>query len=115
MFQNKIEMEKVQENLRTLRMLKGIKVESIAKGLGITKSSYSNIETGKTEITLSRLQAIADFLQVHYDLILHGHTVNYQNLPVGVSSLVVDSNLLHNIVNLHSSIVELVGSINNKI
>ncbi|ULT42151.1 helix-turn-helix domain-containing protein [Niabella defluvii] len=116
MHQTKIEIEKVSENLRVLRMLRGIKVESVAKGIGITKSSYSNIETGKTEITLSRLQDIADYFQIDYNVILHGHLDNYQSLTVGRSDeLIIDSKLLQNIVNVHSSIVELVERITQKI
>ncbi|MCH5687928.1 helix-turn-helix transcriptional regulator [Niabella sp. W65] len=115
MHQTKIEIEKVSENLRVLRMLRGIKVESVAKGIGITKSSYSNIETGKTEITLSRLQDIADYFQIDYNVILHGHLDNYQSLTVGRSDeLIIDSKLLQNIVNVHSSIVELVERITQK-
>lgn len=33
-----------------------MKAEDIAHQLGITKSSYSDIETGKSELTLNRLQ-----------------------------------------------------------
>jgi transcriptional regulator with XRE-family HTH domain len=40
------------KTLKAYRMLKGVKQEKIAEILGITLSTYSNKETGKTQFSL---------------------------------------------------------------
>jgi transcriptional regulator with XRE-family HTH domain len=46
------------------RMKNKIKQKTIADALGITQPSYSNIESGKTEVTINQLHIIADLLHV---------------------------------------------------
>lgn len=54
------------QNIKKYRELKLIKQESLAKHLGITKGRMSQIENGYcAELTLSRLQKIADYLNVN--------------------------------------------------
>lgn len=64
-------MKKVlAELIRSKRAGKGLKQEDIADRLGISIGTYSNIERGKTDITVSRLYEIADILDVSiYDFL----------------------------------------------
>lgn len=67
----KLGMKKVlAELIRSKRAGKGLKQEDIADRLGISIGTYSNIERGKTDITVSRLYEIADILDVSiYDFL----------------------------------------------
>ena len=49
--------------IRKMRELKGYKQKHMADGLGIDATSYGDIESGKTKITVERLKKIADLLE----------------------------------------------------
>ena len=57
--------QKIGENLRKIREIKGIKQESIAKQLGITTNGYGKIERGETSLNIKRLEEIAEILGVN--------------------------------------------------
>lgn len=46
------------------RVIKGLSQENIASELGISIGAYSNIERGKSEVTVSRLYDLAKILKV---------------------------------------------------
>ncbi|HEX4850838.1 MAG TPA: helix-turn-helix transcriptional regulator [Puia sp.] len=52
------------QNIKKLRELKNLTQMHMASELEMSISNYSNIENGKTDIKFSRLQRIADILQV---------------------------------------------------
>lgn len=54
----------IGQNIRKWRELKGIKQELLAFKLGITKGALSNIENNKTDITLRRIEDIANCLEL---------------------------------------------------
>lgn len=63
---------KVGENIREIREKeKKIKKEEIAKALGISTKAYSNIENNIAEITLTRLEEIAEILGCTPEYILN--------------------------------------------
>ena len=49
-------------NIRKWRELKGIKQEQLANSLGITKAALSNMENNKADISLHRMEDIANYL-----------------------------------------------------
>lgn len=49
----------IYEKIRFLRQFKGWSQDEMAEKLGITLNGYANIEHGKTDIQLSRLEQIA--------------------------------------------------------
>lgn len=51
-------------NIKLTRKQLGLSAEYVAYKLHLSKGAYSLIENGKTEITLSRLEAIASVFQV---------------------------------------------------
>jgi transcriptional regulator with XRE-family HTH domain len=53
-------MEKVYENIRAIRKAKNISQADMADKLGMYPANYNRLESGKTEITLARLQQIAE-------------------------------------------------------
>jgi transcriptional regulator with XRE-family HTH domain len=55
---------KIGERIRKARMLSGLSQQNIADELGLTVASYSNIERGVTDITVSRLYQLATLFNV---------------------------------------------------
>ena len=62
--------KKVGERIRVARVTKGLSQQYMADELGLTVASYSNIERGVTDITITRLFEIARILQVKIENIL---------------------------------------------
>lgn len=58
------------------RMHKNLKQSEMGKILGLTQPSYSDIETGKREVTISQLYAIADALEVSVSWLLDMENIN---------------------------------------
>lgn len=55
---------KLGEKIRLARVTKGLSQQNIADELGLTVASYSNIERGVTDITVTRLYEISNVLGV---------------------------------------------------
>ncbi|MDF7816476.1 helix-turn-helix transcriptional regulator [Runella sp. MFBS21] len=53
-------MKPLADKIRLLRLERGFSQENMADSLGISTTSYGDIERGKTDITLSRLMQIAE-------------------------------------------------------
>jgi transcriptional regulator with XRE-family HTH domain len=64
-------MIKVGETIRKFRTLKGYSQESMAQQLGLSPNGYAKIERDETDISLKRLEAIADILKVNIFKILN--------------------------------------------
>ncbi|MBB6110131.1 MULTISPECIES: helix-turn-helix domain-containing protein [Mucilaginibacter] len=54
----------VGKNIRTLRHQRGWSQEDVANRLGISIPAFSKIETGVTDINLSRLEQIANIFEI---------------------------------------------------
>jgi transcriptional regulator with XRE-family HTH domain len=59
------------QNIKAIRELKNFTQDYVASQLNMSVPNYSNIETGKTDVTLTRLQQIAQVLQIDYLQIIH--------------------------------------------
>jgi len=55
----------VGKNIRTLRHQRGWSQEDVANRLGISIPAFSKIETGVTDVNLSRLEQIAGIFEVN--------------------------------------------------
>ncbi|GAB3259742.1 hypothetical protein GCM10027347_23580 [Larkinella harenae] len=53
---------KISTRIRSLRQQKGYSQENMADMLGLSTTAYGDIERGKTDLTISRLQQIATAL-----------------------------------------------------
>jgi len=58
------------QNIKTIREIKNFTQGYVATQLNMSVPNYSNIETGKTDVTLTRLEQIANVLQIDYQQIL---------------------------------------------
>jgi len=64
-------LEKVCDNIRGIRELKGITRDAMAFELDITASGYGKIERGEVDISLKKVFQIASILQVDIDQIIN--------------------------------------------
>lgn len=55
--------EDIADKIRILRLTQNLSQQNMADELQITVAAYSNIERGVTDISVSRLQQIADILK----------------------------------------------------
>lgn len=58
-------------NIRNFRELKGLTREQMAHDLNLSVSAYGNIERNQTDLTISRIQQIAEILEVEMSQILN--------------------------------------------
>lgn len=58
--------DRVCWNIRKWREFKGVKQETLARQLGITKAALSHIENGRVALSISRMEAIATFLDLEF-------------------------------------------------
>lgn len=64
-------MNQIGDNIKKFRELKNITREQMAADLEMSLSNYSKIERGEIDLTLSRIQQIAQILQVDVSQILN--------------------------------------------
>ena len=83
---------RIGSHIRLWRDLKGIKQQELANTIGITSAALSQIENDLAEITLHRMEDIADALGVNPEQLLAGP----QQLLMDQQALSKD--LLHRIV-----------------
>lgn len=62
---------KVNENIRALRMARGLTQEFMAKKLKMDVANYSRIERGVAKLTVERLQEIAEILHTGISELVH--------------------------------------------
>lgn len=88
---------RIGQHIRMWRDLKGIKQHELAGRIGITSAALSQIENDIAELTLHRMEDIADALSLKPEQLLAGPQSLYTaNSPVESAS--VNKDLLHRIV-----------------
>lgn len=55
----------IGQNLRTLRKLKGVSMQTLASGLGITYQQLQKYETGQNRLRIDTILEIADLLAIN--------------------------------------------------
>ena len=92
----------IGHKIKKLRELKNFTQKHVAEGIGVTQGAYSKVEQGDSEITYSKLEKIAEILQIlPQDIINFNESVvfNYTNidstneLPDNNPFIQVDKNL----------------------
>jgi transcriptional regulator with XRE-family HTH domain len=73
-------MDNIGENIKKCRELKNITRDTIAAGLNMSLSNYSKIERGEIDLTISRVQEIAQFLEVDVAQILNFDSTQIFNI-----------------------------------
>lgn len=69
----------IKERIKSLRMAKSIKQSDFAKMINISQGAYSNIEGGDTELSIERLEKIAEALGVSVKYLLFGEEEYQEN------------------------------------
>lgn len=72
-------MVKAQKIMRILRESRDYSQEYVANVLDMNQKTYSNLESGKTKLTLDRIQQLAEFYHVKPDYFLSDElpVINY--------------------------------------
>ena len=105
----------VGKSIRILRHQHGWSQEDIANRLGISIPAFSKIETGVTDVNLSRLEQIANIYEVSVVQLLAVDTENAEAAPTHL-------NLIHKklsdreaeIASLQRKVIELYEELRNK-
>jgi transcriptional regulator with XRE-family HTH domain len=66
------------KTIKTLRVEKGISQSEIAEKLGMTRTTYINVEQGKRELTLGEFEKLSGVLGVSLEEIKSGQIPNYE-------------------------------------
>lgn len=77
----------IGQNIRTLRHQRGWSQEDVANRLGISIPAFSKIETGVTDVNLSRLEQIADIYEIEVVQILALESDEVEQQPSDLSVL----------------------------
>jgi XRE family transcriptional regulator, regulator of sulfur utilization len=70
------------ERIRLLRLQRGYSQENLAYELGLSTTAYGDIERGKTDLTLSRLNQLAKVLRVAPTELLTGEGLLETTRPI---------------------------------
>ncbi|WP_396156924.1 helix-turn-helix domain-containing protein [Flavobacterium sp.] len=90
-----MDIKKVSENIKKFRELKGITRDDIAGELEMSVSGFSKIERGEIDLTLSKLDKIANIIGVSVSQILNFDATNIFNVSNNktVNSIGTDNNI----------------------
>ncbi|MCR8559908.1 helix-turn-helix domain-containing protein [Mucilaginibacter sp. BJC16-A38] len=106
----------VGKNIRTIRHQRGWSQEDVANKLGISIPAFSKIETGVTDINLSRLEQIANIYEVNVVNLL---VLDAEDIEPQVSHLnVAQKKILDReaeIANLQRKVILLYEELRNRI
>lgn len=102
-------------NIRTLRHQHGWSQEDVAERLGISIPAFSKIETGVTDINLSRLEQIANVYEVNVVSLLSMDANEVEHEPSNLS--IAQKKLIDReaeIANLQRKVILLYEELRNK-
>lgn len=78
-----IDYKAIGQRIKIARIKKGITQETVADLIDITPAHMSNVETGKTKVSLPTLIEIANALSVSVDVLLCDNVLASQNIFKG--------------------------------
>ncbi|HEY8780474.1 MAG TPA: helix-turn-helix transcriptional regulator [Mucilaginibacter sp.] len=106
----------VGKNIRTIRHQRGWSQEDVATRLGISIPAFSKIETGVTDLNLSRLEQIASIYEVN---VIHLLSLEAQETePQGINLSVAQKKILDReaeIANLQRKVILLYEELRGKV
>jgi transcriptional regulator with XRE-family HTH domain len=85
---------KIHEKLRIIRMFKGYSQEEMAEKLSYSLSGYAKIERGETDLSINKLENIAELMGIDLQKILGLNEGNIFNVAENCTHS--HSNLAHN-------------------
>jgi transcriptional regulator with XRE-family HTH domain len=91
-------MNNLGDTIKKFRELKNITRETIAAELKMSLSNYSKIERGEIDLTISRIQEIANILEIDMSQILNFDATNIFNISNNklVQGVKVETMQVHN-------------------
>lgn len=95
--------------IREIRTEKGFTSEAVAKELKISKTAYSNLENGKVEITLNRIEKLAQIFNISVSEFIPAETHNTQVFN-GNGGESTNTNTSHTFINIFSGTEENLGA-----
>ncbi len=104
----------IGKNIRTFRHQRGWSQEDVANRLGISIPAFSKIETGVTDINLSRLEQIADIYEIDVVQILSMDAEEIEQQPSNLN--IIQKKLLDReteIANLQRKVILLYEELRN--
>jgi DNA-binding Xre family transcriptional regulator len=75
-------MESIGKKIRICRLQKDVTAKQMMSVLGLQKSAYSNLELGKTDITLTTLSKIVVYLNIKYEDVLPSNPKDFFPPPL---------------------------------
>lgn len=87
-------MEKVNRNIRKIRLIKNLKQEHVAERLGISLKTYQKMENGEAPVSVERLNTIAEVFEMQASDILNMPDDNqsfFNNLYENKKAIVINS------------------------
>lgn len=103
----------IGKSIRHYRLLKSVKLETLAKQIEVSKATMSQMENGQVEITISRIEKIAKVLDIEYTALVTAKTGNITmlNKPVNNEitgySLNVDKTIIEKLLSLTEEMMKL--------
>lgn len=88
--------EKILENIKKIRKEKGFTQEQMADELKISRVTYYNIENGKQELSIQKLEKIIEFLNINILDLIQSEFDNKKDL---LASIIDVKNKLDDIQN----------------
>ncbi len=90
--------EQIGLNIKRWREFKEVKQEELAKSLKITPAALSHLENGKTDISVGRIEQIAEILKVDFSLFLSSpqQVINISNSPNSHNGVFNTQNNIYN-------------------
>ena len=67
-------MSKVYANIKAIRTAKNLKQEDVAQKMGMAQSNYARLEKGLTQVTVERLEQLAEIFEMSVSAILSFET-----------------------------------------
>jgi len=105
----------IGKNIRTFRHQHGWSQEDVSNRLGISIPAFSKIETGVTDINLSRLEQIADIYEIEVTQLISADMEEIEHEPSNMS--IIQKKLLDReaeIASLQRKVILLYEELRNK-
>jgi transcriptional regulator with XRE-family HTH domain len=109
-------MTHVGKNIRRLRQKKGWTLVQIAEKVKVSVPAFSKIETGPTDINMSRLKQLADIFEVSILEILYEEGENPQEELIQEANLLKEQILAkdHTVNELQKKLIDLYEEVSKK-
>lgn len=102
----------VGKNIKQIRELKNFTQTFVAEKLNMSIGGYSKIESGQSEITISKLKQVADILETDINTILNFDTKNIFNQCHNQNSVILGN---INTLNNNGKLLDYLSDMQNQI